>query len=729
VTAPDPRTFWRIQGWEQSSEKGYNGTVFEPVITDERFLRDPDARVLLDHFVEDQQQLHLQDAVAYYLFPVFKDYEQETHRPTYLLLSPRHGVVLITFTHSDDLARDDALLSHMYSGTVSRLIKSRLLRRDRETLKFKVTGFLMKPVNAPPIPVSEALENPYLSSYQELDNALNELLRDTVPVDVINETRSILEGAKAFSRGVSRTVPPGERDSAAAIMADLENEIFNFDIEQRKAAISVTSGPQRIRGLAGSGKTAILAMKAAHIHLKYPESTILFTFHTKSLYDLIKTSITKFYRQFAEQDPDWRKVQIMHSWGGASLPGVYHNSCRDSGVPPLRFSDIKGPSANAFDEVCSDLLSKVVPTPKYDYILMDEAQDFPSSFFTLCFYLARGDRDRKCVVWAYDELQSILNVRVRAETQLFGLDADGEPRISLTRSAGSLNLPPFATNDIVLYKSYRNAREVLVCSHAIGLGVYSDTIVQMLDSRDHWIDVGYDVIEGDFVQGSHTIVSRPQANSPLSISDRVEVDDLIQTYVARDVDEEVTWIASGVAAFLERGLQPEDILVVLLDDRNAKAYSQALSAMLREREIAVNYVAGNPFDAVHFTLPGRVTIATVYRAKGNEAAVVFAVGVDALWSDRKLRQGRNKLFTAFTRSKAWLRMSGIGEKAQFFVDELALALRRCPEIEFTYPDPDAVDMLQRDLSERSARLRQLKRQLQEINATEDELSDLLPEQK
>ncbi|WP_410970394.1 hypothetical protein, partial [Salmonella sp. SAL4458] len=78
----------------------------------------------------------------------------------------------------------------------------------------------------------------------------------------------------------------------------------------------------------------------------------------------------------------------------------------------------------------------------------DEGQDFPDGFYKLCFELAKGDRDKNNIVWAYDELQNILNVKMRSPAELFGQDDDGEPRISLARA--EKNLPPGATNDTVL---------------------------------------------------------------------------------------------------------------------------------------------------------------------------------------------------------------------------------------------------------------------------------------
>ena len=146
-------------------------------------------------------------------------------------------------------------------------------------------------------------------------------------------------------------------------------------------------------------------MKAAHIHIRYPEKNILFTFHTRSLYDIIKKHITRFYRQFKEEDPNWDNLHLRHGWGGARLAGVYSDACRENGVLPLQFTQARD-KVHPFDYVCKELISNANVSPAYDFILIDEAQDFPPNFFGLCFHLARGDRDEKSIVWAYDELQT-----------------------------------------------------------------------------------------------------------------------------------------------------------------------------------------------------------------------------------------------------------------------------------------------------------------------------------
>ncbi len=109
-----------------------------------------------------------------------------------------------------------------------------------------------------------------------------------------------------------------------------------------------------------------------------------------------------------------------------------------------------------------------------------------------------------------------------------------------------------------------------------------------------------------------------------------------------------------------------------------------------------------------FTLTGKVSLSTVYRAKGNEAAAVFAVGVDAV--EIKGRGGRNKLFTAFTRSKAWLRVSGIGPLADRVFAELKVANDSAPEMKFIMPDLRVIDTIQRGFSKKQAAARAAREQ-------------------
>ena len=100
---------------------------------------------------------------------------------------------------------------------------------------------------------------------------------------------------------------------------ELNNKkIAQFDYDQMAASLTITEKSERIRGLAGSGKTVLLAMKAARLHKRFPEKKIAFIFYTKSLYNQATNLIRKYYNQIADDEPNWENLKVLHSWGGAT---------------------------------------------------------------------------------------------------------------------------------------------------------------------------------------------------------------------------------------------------------------------------------------------------------------------------------------------------------------------------------------------------------------------------
>ena len=83
------------------------------------------------------------------------------------------------------------------------------------------------------------------------------------------------------------------------IIKKIEKEIANLDEWQKKAAYEVPDGPQRIKGLAGSGKTIVLALKAAYLHTQYPELKIGVTYYTRALYQQYVNLITDFVQDMS----------------------------------------------------------------------------------------------------------------------------------------------------------------------------------------------------------------------------------------------------------------------------------------------------------------------------------------------------------------------------------------------------------------------------------------------
>ena len=701
----------------------------EKLIASQNYLHDPDSRELIE-YLDENLSTDLNDAVLYYDFPIFQDYEDEVHKLKILILSKKKGLIIVNHSTqeiknkiSKYIQDQEEQIEHFYGMLQARLIQSKQLRIKRK-LKVEISSIISNTsIDIDELDKecdSEICDNldciaKCIKEY-ELENELSE--------EDFNEARSIIEGAKALNKAkITRNYEDNE-SSKSYVLSKLEQEISNFDRNQRKTAITILEGPQRIRGLAGSGKTVVLAMKAAQLHLSDPSLTILFTFYTKSLITFIKDSITKFYRHYKSKDPDWEKIHVLHAWGGRWIEGVYYNACNENDFDALTYKDAKAKSNNPFSYACNELISSCNIKQKYDYILIDEAQDFPQSFFQLSYYLANGEQDYKSIVWAYDELQNIFKVKRLYARDFFGFDENGDDLINLDRSAQALKLPEYLSNDIVLHKCYRNPRKVLLVSHALGFGIYGDP-VQTLEDGDHWRDLGYEVIQGDFRIGQQVIVERPESNSPLSISKYESEDEIIKTYKADSLDDEINFCISEIEYFLSEGVRPEDITVITLDDSNAKVYAQELTNNLFQKGISTNNLLANPFASVSFTIKDHVTLSTVYRAKGNECPVVFAVGIDGIYPHRESRNGRNRLFTAFTRAKAWLRISGIGKNAQYFFDEINQACSNYPRLVFNQPDPQYVEMIQRDLTMRSQRAQDILQKLKAEGVSTDDLKRVL----
>jgi superfamily I DNA and RNA helicase len=622
-----------------------------------------------------------------------------------LLFSPNVGFVAVRvlektlFQRTNETVDEvDASLDDFTGDLHSRLVRSRLLRQGRTQTVVPIFPVILS-LNGAIDEHKAEIQADVCISLNDLGTFVSDNRIEPLSDQMYDEVRSVVEGAKALTRSQKRSAATDKSKPLAKILADVEGQIAKFDEKQRHIALVDVGGPARIRGLAGSGKTVILAMKAAHLHLNNPEARILVTFLTKSLRSTIKSLITRFYRVYSDTDPDWKFIHVRHGWGGQTLPGVYSDACKRANINSLTLPEAKARSARyetPFAAACRTLQEAVSVQSYYDHVLIDEGQDFPDSFYKLAYSLCIGDRDKKSIVWAYDELQDIMNVKIREPSILFGTDKDGKPNVDLDRS--SPGVPPGATNDAVLSRAYRNQRDVLVTAHALGFGVYG-TIVQMLESTEHWEDVGYEVLTGPLKVGSPVHVRRPDANSPTQLQNIPDFT-LIKSFASNSLDHEVEWVVSEAQKFLEAGVDAEDILVISLDDRNARSYFREITSQFSALGHSTNNLIADPYNEPPFSIEGKITLSTVYRAKGNEAAVVFAVGIDAI--NPATRDGRNKLFTAFTRTKAWLRVSGMKPSSVGLLKEINEAYSGAPDMKFLMPDPAAIETVQRGFSRKQA---------------------------
>jgi superfamily I DNA and RNA helicase len=474
-------------------------------------------------------------------------------------------------------------------------------------------------------------------------------------------------------------VNPGSRGATLKI---IERGIANLDRWQKSAAIETPDGPQRIRGLAGSGKTVVLALKAAYLHTQHPEWNIAFTFHSRALYRQVTDLVQRFTFEHSNDQPDYDRLKIMHSWGSKSTPGIYSVIADALGEVPRDWVYARGKFGmnDAFQGICRELLAVArteEPPEIFDAVLIDEAQDLPPEFFQLVYAVTA---DPKRVIWGYDELQKLSEAAMPTTDELFGRGSDGERLVSLTTP------PEEPRADIVLPMCYRNTPWALATAHAVGIGVYRDSgLLQHPDEPSLWEDIGYDVVHGELALGSAVTLKRGPRSYPAYFPELLEAPDAVSMHAFESELEQDTWVADQIAANLNTDeLDTDDILIVLPDSYTAKTRAPKLARALRRHEIQAHLVGvDSSVDEVFRS--GSVAIAHIFRAKGNEAPMVYAIDAHRATIASNEVTRRNTLFTAITRSRAWVRITGWGERMVPLASEIEQVIAESFQLSFAIP--------------------------------------------
>ena len=489
------------------------------------------------------------------------------------------------------------------------------------------------------------------------------------------------------------------RGSRGDTLKQIERGIANLDRWQKRAAIETPDGPQRIRGLAGSGKTIVLALKAAYLHTQHPDWRIAVTFQSRSLYQQIVDLVTRFTFEHSNDSPDFSKLQILHAWGSSSRDGVYNTLARIVDVPPHDFNSARSKYGmeDAFRGACGELnstISKRAEVPQvFDAILIDEAQDFPSEFFQLVYAFCKQP---KRIVWAFDELQKLNEAAMPSVAEMFGVTKSGDPIVSLNEADGE------ARRDIVLPVCYRNSPWSLAVAHAVGFGVYRpEGLVQYFGDSDLWRDVGYRVVSGQLAPGSEVTLERAPNTFPSYFGDLLSSQDAVQFHRFDNEAAQYAWVADQIRMNLENdNLEYDDILVVLPDTYTAKRRGPRFARMLAERGIK-SHLAGVNSSVDTLFLKDSIAMAHIFRAKGNEAPMVYVLDSQYASSRVNAVARRNTIFTSITRSRAWVRVCGWGENVEGIEREIREVQTRDYRLTFTVPTDDELAHMRRIHRDRS----------------------------
>ena len=163
--------------------------------------------------------------------------------------------------------------------------------------------------------------------------------------------------------------------------------------QQKKHTKPEPNKHQRLRGVAGSGKTMVIAQRAAN--LASQGKKVLIVTYNITLWHVIKDFISR--------------ARVGFSWGNIEF-NHFHGFCKDY----MDENNFPWPNGDLSDkdwlEVIPEAVQKIkksginINDRKYDAILIDEGQDYHKSWYeTLILFLSKNDE----ILFVIDEKQNI----------------------------------------------------------------------------------------------------------------------------------------------------------------------------------------------------------------------------------------------------------------------------------------------------------------------------------
>lgn len=514
------------------------------------------------------------------------------------------------------------------------------------------------------------------SDYSEDIKTLNKKNEVFTEDDILKINRSI---QKAYNLTSVDNREISNEDTLGSQLKKRNTFIGQYDSTQFNMVHSPITSHQRIRGLAGSGKTILMLKKLAFLHYNYPNLNLAFIFYTISLKSSLIKLFEGFYREYDRYNkPNMNKVNILHAWGG-SVRGFYSDLCDKVNFSKKTYGEslqIPG-NSDPFEKVCKELNDHIKNEPfpgLYDYIFIDEAQDFGINFFHLCLQALKNEKKEELLnietgylIYAYDELQSLKEeATIPSKVDIFKVEDK--------------------CLDINLKVSYRTTVEILTTAHALGLGVYRKVedgehpLVNYV-AESNFIDMGYKNKYGDFSKGDLIGLYREEKKSGVSVPEPINFHSSVEQY---------KYLSNMIMDLVKNeDILPSDIMIIDLDDRTLKSnYKQLIDVFYKNipENIDIRIRLMDKKTPNRTTVANEVLYTSVYRAKGNESNLVIIVNSNSIPLSSRNSLNRNKIFTAMTRAKwkVWL----LGENMEDFKYEIKKIQEKEYCLEYVSPNDE-----------------------------------------
>lgn len=433
----------------------------------------------------------------------------------------------------------------------------------------------------------------------------------------------------ASQRPSNRTLPEDWLDGlrfwlAPPMHAAAQHNPIALTAEQHRHVVPTPGRHQRLHGVAGSGKTLVIAQRAANLAAA-GKRVLIVTFNV---------TLWQYIRQLVDQTPmefAWENIEFHH----------FHGFCKTV----LSEHAVEWPRSNgrsskqALDEMIPQLVMETVRAEsqqghrRYDAILIDEGQDFLRVYYdTLCHFLTENDE----LLFVADRKQ---NLYLRDHSWLDSM-AGTKFRGRWREMKESYRLPPAVAAEV-----NRFADEFLTMPTESTSSTVPTAEALSSDEESDAILAAQPLHDGRLTEPDKIVAINGIANLLLSWHNMVELDQIIDA------------MQQTIRGLLQQRLvQPAEIVILTPNQKDGWTVATTLEA----RGVPINHILsaddGHPgrkqrrFRKRTFAPNDqRIKVSTIHGFKGWELHTVFLLTPS---DDHQWEQSHPYLFyVAMTRTR------------------------------------------------------------------------------
>jgi len=370
-----------------------------------------------------------------------KKYKYNYERKAVVFLSPKHKII---FFNLDPNTKED------FEEYVDEFIEDLGSLSD----KYEYKQYIGRPKKWK----DDLISKESFQNEDKIENIINNHLIEDRNLKRKNELIiSLITGSINDIKNISIEEPE-------TLLEKIKNKIILFDGEQTRFIYkNLDKKVIHIQGLSGTGKTELLLHKLREIYVNTEDTKIFFTCHNIALANTLRKRIPDFFDFMkVEKQIEWNKrLWVDRAWGSASNKnsGLYSYICDFYDVSFLRWS-----KTTSYEDIFALALEEINKIPEnefeyaFDYILVDERQDFPDIFFEFCKKITKEK-----VYVAGDIFQDIFETNIEQKV----IDVD-----------------------FILNRCYRTDPRTLMFAHAIGMGLFENKKLNWLTDKE-WESSGY----------------------------------------------------------------------------------------------------------------------------------------------------------------------------------------------------------------------------------------------